>query len=295
MVSPRERSRSARRRIAGERSRLPGASRPTSGDGDGGAEPTSGESAAGSGRDTAAAPATQAAARSDTEQAPPADPPPAEALPATEPVDESRRERTEEAAGEPATEPPAEGPAARPALWPRRARPARTGAATGPPTWALAVLAVLLAGALALDGFVVWREYRQQQAEEAAARNLHSALIQAPSAAEKAATALLSFRQDQIDQDVAQARKFLTQGYAPKYIESIQMVGGQAADTGATVKAEVLSSGVVEASGKRSDVLLFVNQTTTSAAKDPQTALNRVVFTMVPRGDGWKVNEIKAF
>jgi hypothetical protein len=72
-------------------------------------------------------------------------------------------------------------------------------------------------------------------------------------------------------------------------------VAGSAEDLKVTVRANVLASGVSEASPARADVLLFVNQTTISPTEAPKTALNRVVFTMVPRDGGWKVDEIKAF
>jgi Mce-associated membrane protein len=166
----------------------------------------------------------------------------------------------------------------------------------GPPRWALAVLAALVVVALALDGFVVWREVDQRQDRQAAARALDAALIRAPSVAEQAAEAVLSFRHDTIEQDVAQARRFLTDDYAPAYIRSIRdVVADPAGQVRATVEAQVLSSGVVEAGRGRSDVLLFVNQVTRSPAEEPQTALNRVVFTMVPRDGRWQVDEIKAF
>ncbi len=42
-------------------------------------------------------------------------------------------------------------------------------------------------------------------------------------------------------------------------------------------------------------MLLFVDQVSrTTANNEPQTALNRVVFTMVKSGDRWLVNEITA-
>lgn len=268
MVSPRERSRPARRRIAGERSRLSGAA--------------------------PADPATEDASAT-TEEAPPA----AEEAAAT--VETGEHEPAvgvaapAEAAETHQAPPTADDPAL--AREKKRAGPKPTTSRGGPPNWVLAVLATLLVAALALDGFVVWRELSQRRAEEDAARALHGAVIQAPSVAERAAEAVLSYQHDTMDKDVAQARAFLSDGYAPSYVNSVKkLVSGSAAEQKATVKAEVLSAGVVQASGERSDVLLFVNQTTTSATRTtPQTALNRVVFTMVRDDGGWKVDEIKAF
>lgn len=262
MVSPRERSRPARRRIAGERSRLSGAA--------------------------PADPATEDAPPATEEASPPVD---AEAREPAAGGAAAPAEAAETRPAEPATEETV------PARDEKRAGTKPTTSRGGPPNWVLAVLATLLVAALALDGFVVWRELSQRRAEEESARALHSAVIQAPSVAEKAAEAVLSYQHDTMDKDVAQARAFLSDDYAPSYVNSVkQLVSGAAAEQKATVKAEVLSAGVVQASGERSDVLLFVNQTTTSATRTtPQTALNRVVFTMVRGDGGWKVDEIKAF
>lgn len=56
-----------------------------------------------------------------------------------------------------------------------------------------------------------------------------------------------------------------------------------------------MASGVASAEPNEVQVLLFIDQvSTTTTNKDPQTALNRVVFTMVKSGDSWLVNEITA-
>ncbi|MGH3356277.1 MAG: hypothetical protein ACRDOJ_10295, partial [Nocardioidaceae bacterium] len=217
------------------------------------------------------------------------------------PADRSTEPAAEVPAGAPADAPAAE-PAERAAPTdessPERSRSIREDdAEAGPPTWVLALLAGLLVVALALDGFVVWRELSQRQAEEQSARALHSALIQAPAVAEQAAEAVLSYRYDTLDKDVAQARRYLSDGYRPDYVASIrEVVQAPAKEIGAVVEANVLASGVVEASGERSDVLLFVNQTTTSAADaQPQEALNRVVLTMIRQDGRWVVDEVQAF
>jgi Mce-associated membrane protein len=262
MVSPRERSRPTRRRIAGERSRLPGDT-PQSPEG-----PESPE-------------APESTEAPEAAAAPPRErPAPAEPTGDEEPASQKR--------AKPAKPPKARRPAKAPKV-------ARTGAT--PPNWVLVVLAGLLVAALALDGFVVWREMSRRNAEEASARALHSALIQAPSVAERAAGPLLSYRYDTLDRDLAEAQRYLTDAFRPGYTASIdELVRQEATRARATVEAQVLSSGVVEASGERADVLLFIDQTTTSPTRsEPTTALNRVVFSMVRRDGTWKVADIRAF
>lgn len=271
MVTPRERSRPTRRRIAGERSRLPGTESPEAPDSPQAPEsPASPEGRARpSGRGTAAPAEEQARTKTSAKTS-------------EKPVKPAKPAK-EKKAKEPKAEPPAKAPTA-----------ARAGAT--PPNWVLAVLAGLLVAALALGGFVAWREVSQRNAAEASARALHSALIQSPSVAEQAAVPLLSYRYDTIDKDLAEARRYLTDEFRPGYTASIGLVRREASRSQVTVEAEVLSSGVVEASGNRADVLMFVNQTTTSPVRsEPTTALNRVVFSMVQRDGTWKVADIRAF
>jgi Mce-associated membrane protein len=279
MVTPRERSRPTRRRIAGERSRLPGTESPEAPDSPQAPEsPASPEGRARpSGRGTAAPAEEQARTKTSAKTSEKPVKPAKPAKPAKE------KKAKEPKAKEPKAEPPAKAPTA-----------ARAGAT--PPNWVLAVLAGLLVAALALDGFVAWREVSQRNAAEASARALHSALIQSPSVAEQAAVPLLSYRYDTIDKDLAEARRYLTDEFRPGYTASIGLVRREASRSQVTVEAEVLSSGVVEASGNRADVLMFVNQTTTSPVRsEPTTALNRVVFSMVQRDGTWKVADIRAF
>ena len=70
-----------------------------------------------------------------------------------------------------------------------------------------------------------------------------------------------------------------------------QLVRPNAASVKAKVQAEVMASGVSHADADRVNVLLFVNQTTTSTANSgqPQVALNRVQLSMVRRSaaPGW--------
>jgi Mce-associated membrane protein len=278
MVTPRERSRPTRRRIAGERSRLPGTQSPEPSDGPQAPE----SSAAPEGR---ARPSGRGTAAPAEEQASPTTSAKTSAKTAGKPVKPAQAAKA--AKEKKPREPKAERPAKEP-------KATRTGAT--PPNWVLAVLAGLLVAALALDGFVAWREVSQRNAEEASARALHSALIQSPSVAERAAVPLLSYRYDTIDKDLAEAQRYLTDEFRPGYTSSIGLVRREAARSQVTVEAEVLNSGIVEAGGNRAEVLLFVNQTTTSPTRSqPTTALNRVVFSMVQRDGTWKVADIKAF
>ena len=306
MVSPRERQRPTRRRIAGERTRPSGGGSPATPPTER-AEPTH-EPA----QDLAQEP-VQAPVQEPVEDQPATSREgslatrEAEVTGDTRTVDLTKDAQTVPTADEQhadaaqqtveeAPEQPAAAATARPAQRFPLASWLRDDDTPGPPNWVLGVLVGLLVAALALDGFVVWREVSHRQAAEDAARATHNAVVQSPSVASKAAEALLSYRYDQLPQDLAQARQYLTADYAPDYVNTIRkLVANSAEHLKVTVQAKVLAAGISEAGPRRADVLLFVNQTTTSAAEAPKTALNRVVFTMVPRNGTWKVNEIQAF
>ncbi len=56
-----------------------------------------------------------------------------------------------------------------------------------------------------------------------------------------------------------------------------------------------MASGVASAEANEVEIVLFIDQTSTTLANDrPQTSLNRVVFTMVKSGDRWLVDDITA-
>ena len=67
--------------------------------------------------------------------------------------------------------------------------------------------------------------------------------------------------------------------------------------SGPRCEAEVKASGVAHADADRVNVLLYVNQSTTSTANSgqPQVALNRVQLSMVRQGGTWLVNDITSY
>jgi Mce-associated membrane protein len=70
-----------------------------------------------------------------------------------------------------------------------------------------------------------------------------------------------------------------------------------AAKVRAKVEAEVKASGVSHADADRVNVLLYVDQTTTSTADsgEPQVALNRVQLSMVRVDGTWLVDDVTSY
>ena len=176
----------------------------------------------------------------------------------------------------------------------RPARPPRppSGGGFAGYWWWLAPLVVLAVLAVVAAGIAFWRW------ESADAGNIDAARDQASSAAQEAAEAVLSFDYRTLDDDAAAAEGYLTDGYAEEYRAGIEsLINDAAQETKGRVQAEVKAVGVVpcgqECSDTSVDVLVFVDQVSrTSADPEPQTALNRVVFTMQKVGDRWLVDDV---
>lgn len=140
------------------------------------------------------------------------------------------------------------------------------------------------------------KHHNDEDARKIATTAIASAFNTAPARAEKAATAILSYDYLTLDQDAASAVKYMTPQAAAEYqITLKEVVSKPATAVKAQVTAKVMLSGVASARPDEVDVLLFVDQTSsTTSHRDPQTSLNRVVFTMVKSGDAWLVDKITA-
>jgi Mce-associated membrane protein len=165
------------------------------------------------------------------------------------------------------------------------------------PSWRvialLGVLALALVATAAVLGLGTWnyREVREQDAVAEATRS-------APAAAERASAAILSYGYRSLDADEKAAERYMTPAYKKKYADTFdRLVRPNAAKVTAKVEAEVKASGVSHADADRVDVLLYVNQTTTSTANSgqPQVALNRVQLSMVKVDGTWLVDDITSY
>ena len=209
----------------------------------------------------------------------PAPPAPAPPLPFTksrEPAASAPAVGSGSAAAEP------QAPPARPVPWPVMA--------------GLAVLAVVLL-VVAAGPFVEgmgWKDYRQVSAQS----QIDQARRTAPAAAERAAEAILAYDYETLEADRDAAAAFMTADYRTQYLDTFDgLVLEAAVERKAHVEADVRASGVALAGEDRVEVLLFVNQVTTSTANsgEEQTALNRVMFAMVREGDTWRVDDITSY
>ena len=208
----------------------------------------------------------------------------------------------------PDTAPPESGATSASAVSETQPAPASTGeAASAPegagretplavPRWLLASLAVLLAAAVTFDVLLAlkYRNDREQAGTQAAA--LTSAFNTAPAQAEKAAVRILGYDYKTLRADADEAKDYMTKEYAATFQNTVDnLLRAPAKQVRAHVEAKVMKSGVSSASPSKVEVLMFVDQvSTTTNNAEPQTSLNRVVFTMVKQGDRWLVSDITA-
>lgn len=231
----------------------------------------------------------------------------------TGPPSRRRRIAGERKGARPTPDAASPAPAVTPPTSPARAKddpdPARAKDGPGPdgsgpraravPTMVLAALAVaavvlvaFAASGFGLDGVGVqsWQSVDEQSEVESAERA-------APAAAERAAAAILSYSHKSLETDRDTAARFMTEDYRKEYLDTFGLVLENAPEVKAVVEAEVKASGVVHADDDRVNVLLFVNQTTTSTANqgEPQLALNRVMLTMEEEDGTWLVDDITSY
>lgn len=196
---------------------------------------------------------------------------------------------------EPAEEEPAEEPA--PAGEPEPATTS-TGllAALGRiPVLALAILGVLAVASVVLA--VVLAVQVQHRVDTAEAGPDASA------SAERALKQVLSYDYRHMEADRDRAARFLTPAYRKTYLKNFNdllIAGpdggpGPAVKTKAVVTADVLDTGVVDAERDRVRVVAFVNQSSTKGDASPTILQNRLVVTMVHRGDDWLIDKITSY
>jgi len=153
----------------------------------------------------------------------------------------------------------------------------------------LALLASLSVAAAVLAVTLWATQYRaDSRIDDAAARR----------AAEAAATgtvALLSYTPDTVDADLTAARQHLTGDFLAYYSQFTQQVVAPAAkEKSVSTDAAVVRSAVAEITEDSAVVLVFINQTTTSADEpDPATTASSVRVTLTEVGGAWLISRFE--
>ncbi|WP_107653941.1 h domain protein [Nocardia suismassiliense] len=150
----------------------------------------------------------------------------------------------------------------------------------------LAVASVVAVAALIVLGVNGLRIWNDQQAEQARK--------DAVTAADRTVTAMFTYDYQTVDRELPKAADNLSPKFREDYLKLItQAIAPGAKDKQLSVKATTQAAGVVSADKSRVEVLLFLNQVTTS--KDsPQgtTSGSRVRATVNKDGDRWLVDQV---
>jgi hypothetical protein len=165
---------------------------------------------------------------------------------------------------------------------------------------AVRVVAVLVVLCLVLGGVLFFLVHRAQHPDLDTAPNgqvtQNSFRNAAMSAASDAAATALSYSYKTFDADRKKARALMSPKLAKQYDGAMDEVAAQTASTKLTLKATVLSAGLLSATEHDAKVLLFVNTVTTrEGSKKQQLDQNRVLMDLTRKDGGWTVSKMDAF
>jgi Mce-associated membrane protein len=162
---------------------------------------------------------------------------------------------------------------------------------TKPVNWSRVLVYGLLPGLALLlaiaAGMLKW---------EGSIRHTDIARNQAVVAARESAVALLSFRFDTVDRDVAAARERLTGGFRDTYTQKTQAeLIPNAKQRRVSATASVPAAAPESANESHAVVLLFVNQTVRFGNSAPANGASSVRVTLDKVGGRWLVSDFEQF
>ena len=148
--------------------------------------------------------------------------------------------------------------------------------------------AALLVSAL-LAGSVYWFVFRPDHLTDQQARD------EAIEAARSGTVAVLTYSPETVDKDLADAKSRLTGDFLKQYSEfTTQTVVPAAKNAGVKTEATVTRAALSQMKPGTAQVLVFVNQVTTSRARPtPALATSSVIVTMVNEGGHWLISDFK--
>lgn len=161
----------------------------------------------------------------------------------------------------------------------------RTGAAR--PRISLTAWGILIALLAAAVGFLGWQNYRDGQVEQA-----REAAI---AAVEERVESILSYRGTSAADDLAAAQRHLTGAFKDDFATLAKGVIVPAAERdGVSTAAKVVATSVVEASATEVTALVYLNQETTSKARnEPKLDAARLLVTVTEVDGQWLVSDLK--
>lgn len=150
---------------------------------------------------------------------------------------------------------------------------------------AVAAIGLVLASVVAAAS-VYWWLYRPDRLTDAAARQ------QVVAAAKEGTEALLSYSPENLDADLANAKSHLTGEFLSYYSDFTEKVVAPASrQKGVKTEANVARAAVSQIKPGKADVLVFVNQVSTSKERPtPALSTSSVMVTLEQSGDRWLIS-----
>lgn len=148
------------------------------------------------------------------------------------------------------------------------------------------VLPALLVAALAVSGFLGWRQWQDHQ--------LKVAGEQAQQAAIAYAQVLTSIDSNKVDENFRQVLDGASGEFKDMYTQSSVKLRQLLIDNKATAHGVVVDSAIQSESTDRVVVLLFIDQTVTNtAAPDPRVDRSRIKMTMQEVDGRWRASKVQ--
>lgn len=168
-----------------------------------------------------------------------------------------------------------------------RFRPDRTPVPARLGTWSTVVVYGVVPGFTLLlattAGYLKW--------QDSSVRDSDVARVQSLRAAKDSAVALLSFRPDTIERDVAAARSHLTGQFEDTYTQvTREVLIPSTKEQRVAAVARVPAEASVSASGNHAVVLVFVDQTVQVGSSAPTDATSSVRVTLDKVGERWLIS-----
>lgn len=148
--------------------------------------------------------------------------------------------------------------------------------------------AALLVSAL-LAGSVYWFVFRPDRLTDQQARD------EVLDAARNGTVAVLTYSPETVDKDLADAKAQLTGDFLTQYTDFTQQTVVPAAkNAGVKTEATVTRAAISQMQPGSAQVLVFVNQVTTSRTRPtPALATSSVIVTLVHQGGHWLISDFK--
>jgi Mce-associated membrane protein len=163
------------------------------------------------------------------------------------------------------------------------------------PTSALLALVLLLLGVVVAETWYLAADHTPAASVDRPVVTGEVTYRAAVDAAAQSTEEILSTDFRDYDQEVAEARTLMTDGYAERYQQTVDGVRDRFLARRTRLRVSVVDQGVVRAEPDRVQALLFLNQAVQQAAADgPITAVSqyRALVTVVHSGRGWLVSSI---